>query len=156
MHYDPENLKLWTMPDSYCGAVWPGYYVFLAQHRDSDSVTRSNFICALRAIGGESDTVEIVREGHWAVGWLEWIAIHQDDSKALETADEIMGALSDYPVVDDSHLSEMEWNEACEAWEQMRPRDRVELCKRAGLSIFAARRDYLPPDDTGALLDLLR
>ena len=154
--YAPHTLARWIHPDSYAGAHWPEYFVFFSQHRDSDSVTRSNFIRGLELIGGESETVQIVRERHWAVGWVEWIAIHESDSAALREADEIAAGLTDYPVVDDDHLSELEFNEACDYWASMRVRDRAEYCERAGISIFAARRDYLPPDDTGALMELLR
>lgn len=154
--YTPQNLARWIHPDSYAGAHWPEYFVFLAQHRDSDSVTRSNFARGLELIGGESETVQVVREGHWAVGWVEWIAIHESDATALREADSIVAALEDYPVVDDDHLSQLEWDEAAEYWERMSVRDRAEYCERAGISIFAARRDYIPCDDTGALMDMLR
>jgi hypothetical protein len=154
--YEPHTLERWTLPDSYGGEHWPEYFVFLAQHRDSDALARSNFICGLKAIGGESETVHIVRERHWAVGWVEWIAIHQDDAAALEKADSVAAALTDYPVVSDDHWSELEYTEAADYWERMSIRDRIDYCARAGISIFAARRDYLPPDDTGALLELLR
>ena len=117
MTYQPENLNRWTHPDNYAGAEWPEYYSSgCGQHRDSDALSRSNFICMLRALGGESDTVRVIREGHWAVGWVEWIAIHESDSSALETADEIAATLQDYPVVDDSHFSEMEDEEAQQVW----------------------------------------
>lgn len=114
--YDPTNLKRWTMPDYYAGEVWPNYYVFLGQHRDSDCLARSNFESGLEAIGGESDTVIVVREGHWAVGWVEWIAIHQDDETALKEADAIAGALENYPVVDEEHYSQLETEDANETW----------------------------------------
>jgi len=155
MSYQPRTLKLWTLPDSYSGEHWPTDYVFLAQNRDSDALTRSNFICGLKAIGGESETVHIVRERHWAVGWVEWIAIDQDDTAALEKADAIMDKLAAYPVVCEDHWSELEWNEAADYWAAMNIQDRVDYCARAGVSVFAARRDYLPPDDSGALLELL-
>jgi hypothetical protein len=153
--YEPKHLKPWTMPANYAGETWPAYYVFLVQNRDSDALTRSNFTCALERIGGESDTVQVVREGHWACGWVEWIAIHQDDSEALRTADEIAAGLEGYPVVSEDHWSELEYTEAADYWEGMSVRDRAYYCKRAGLSIYAARRNYLPSDDTGALQELL-
>jgi hypothetical protein len=90
------------------------------------------------------------------VGWVEWIAIHESDSQALEKANEIMRRLDGYPVVNEDHWSELEWNEACEYWERLSVRDRAEYCQRAGLSIFAARRDYMPSDDSGMLMELLR
>ena len=67
-----ETINRWTMPDSYYGSQWPEYFVFLSQSRDSDALTRSNFECGLKALGGESEAVQVVREGHWAVGWIEW------------------------------------------------------------------------------------
>jgi hypothetical protein len=158
MELIPENLKAiqrWERPDHYAGADWFEFFVFLGQHRDSDSVTRSNFIEGLKALGGESDTVQVVRERHWGVGWLEWIAIHETDHAAILAADEMLCALSDYPVLDECALSELEWDEAAEYWERMSVRDRVQYLQRADLCIFSARHDYLPADCAN-LLELLR
>lgn len=146
-----NTLKLWSRPDSYWGAEWPDYYVFLGQHRDSGTVDRSNFEAGLEAIGGTSETVIVVCESHWAVGWVEWIAIHESDAKALQEADEIAAALKGYPVVDENHLSELEFNEACDYWERCSVRERVDLLKDTGVSMFAARRDEMPYDDCGML-----
>lgn len=151
-----KTIQRWNLPDAYAGAKWPEHFVFLGQSRDSDALTRSNFIRGLELIGGESDTVQIVRERHWACGWIEWIAIHESDVHALSKADDILTALEDYPVVDEDHFAQIEWDEAAEYWARLSVRDRADYCERAGLSIFAARRDYLPPDDTGALLEMLR
>lgn len=153
--HDPKHLKLWTMPDSYFGASWPGYYVFLSQHRDSDSLTRSNFICGLEALGGESETVQVIRESHWAVGWVEWIAIHQDDTEALKIADSIMDKLDGYPVVNEDHWSQLEWDEAQDYWERLSISERVELCQDAGVCIFAARHNWIPSDDSGYIFERL-
>ena len=133
--YFPTRLKLWTMPPNYAGEVWPAFYVFLGQNRDSDSLTRSNFAEALAAIGGESETVLIVHEGHWACGWVEWIAISQDDEAALRAADEIFERLEDYPVVNEDAWSELEFNEASDYWESLSPREKVQLA-------IEARRRY--------------
>src|SRR3569623_751864 len=76
--YWPQRLKLWEMPEHYAGPVHPATYVFLMVARDSDNVTRSNFDVALQHLGGPSDTVEVVKERHWAFGWLKWISIHHD------------------------------------------------------------------------------
>jgi hypothetical protein len=126
-----EHLKRWTMPNHYFGAVWPAYYSSgVWQSRDSDALERSNFACMLKAIGGESETVIIVRESHWAVGWMEWIAIHQDDSKALTIADEIKGKLEDYPVINEDHWSELEHEEASEVWRECyNPQERVKYIR---------------------------
>lgn len=151
-----ENLRAlerWTMPDSYIGAEWPEYFVFIGQSRDADALTRSNFECGLRALGGESDSVLVIRERHWAVGWVEWIAIHESNVEAILAADEMACALADYPVLDESHFSELEWDEAQNYWESLRLRERVELCAEGGVSIFAARRDSIPSEDSGFIYE---
>lgn len=156
MDYTPEHLKRYTRPDSYAGPTWYEYFPFLGQSRDSDALERSNFRRGLELVGGESDTVLVVRDSHWAVGWVETIYIHESDADALRKADEIRAALADYPVVDESDFSELEWEEVSHYWEGMSVRQRAEICAKYGVSIFAARRDYLPPDDTGAIFDYLR
>lgn len=128
-NYIPQHLDRWTLPKHYFGAEWPDYYVFLSQHRDSDSLTRSNFTCALEALGGEQtvenpdpdidndiDAVLVVRESHFLVGWVEWIAIHESATDALRIADDIAKRLESYPVLDEDHWSELELEELAEDW----------------------------------------
>jgi hypothetical protein len=121
MTYEPEHLTKWTMPDNYGGASWPNHYsAGVGQSRDSDALERSNFECMLRALGGESDIVTVVHEGHWAVGWVQWIAIEADGTeesdKALKLAEELVCALSEYPVLDEEHFSELEQADADQTW----------------------------------------
>ena len=149
--YIPENLKRWTRPE--CFIKWADHwaytdecFVFLGRHRESDLLTEVNFRVALDALGGESDTVQIIREGHSLVGWIEWIAIHESDSEALRKADDIVAALSDYPVLSESALSEAEIEAAEDYWSDSSMPGRIDLCREAGVSIFAARSDALDPD----------
>jgi hypothetical protein len=110
-------MKLWTMPSNYAGEVWPNWYVFLGQHRDSDALTRSNFRTALERLGGESETVQVIREGHWAVGWVEWIGIESSDENAVKLATEMECEIESYPVLDDEDFSQLESDEANEVWQ---------------------------------------
>ena len=112
----PPFLDLWKRPAHYIGASWSSYYVFVGRNRDSDCLTNCNFEVALEQIGGETETVIVVSENHYLVGWIEWIAIHKDDSKALTKANEIAEKLEDYPVVCVDALSEAEMEEANEIW----------------------------------------
>lgn len=115
--YEPALLRRWTMPDHYFGETWPNYYsAGVGRSRDSDCLEESNFHTMLALIGGESDTVTVVRESHWAVGWVEWIAIHQDDTKALQAADEAKAGLEDYPVLNEDDWSERETKAANDVW----------------------------------------
>ncbi len=163
--FTPSRLKLWTMPPSYFGAVWPAYYSSgVGQSRDSDSLERSNFACMLRELGGESDTVTVVRESHWAVGWIEWIAIHQDDSRALEIADKIRADLDDYPVINEDHWSELEYSEMEDYWAGMSTRERADYIMgevkryhwlKPSLMRFRRllRADYYPGSEDGLSRD---
>lgn len=155
MTYIPKHLKRWSLPRDYAGASWPEMYVFLGRHRDSDAVDRSNFAVALRELGGESETVQVIREGHWAVGWVEWIGIEETDADSLAKADAMMERIGEYPLLDEMHYSELQWTEAGDYWASLRVFERLELCQRFGLSIFAARHDYIPQDDNGSLFDYL-
>jgi hypothetical protein len=132
----------------------PGFDCLLTQNRDSDALTRSNFISALEMLGGESDNVQIFRFGHWACGWWEALTVKRDTPE-YKIALDIESGLEDYPVVNEAHWSELEFNEACDYWASMGVRERFELCKRFGISPFASRREYLPQDENGSLLDYL-
>ena len=132
--FEPQHLKRWTMPRDYFGAVWPAYYsAGVGQSRDSDALERSNFACMLQALGGEDadETIIVVRESHWAVGWVEWIAIHQDNENALRIADGIQAKLQDYPVIDESDWSEREQQDADDTWRECyRVKDRIDYIRK--------------------------
>lgn len=131
MAYEPTHLNRWTLPQHYMGEIWPDYYSSgFGQSRDSDALERSNFTVALRKLGGESETVFIVRESHWAVGWVEWIAIHESDTKALQIADNLRERYDNYPALDESHWSELEQEEANETWANcFNPQERIEYIR---------------------------
>jgi hypothetical protein len=84
MMYLPKHLQKWARPNNFFGEEWLDYYSSgVGESRDSDCLEQSNFDCMLKEIGGESDTVIVVEENHWAVGWIRWIAIHESDDIAL-------------------------------------------------------------------------
>ena len=82
----------------------------------TDALEQSNFAAALRALGGETETVNVVRESHWAVGWVEWIAIHETDEAALQVADGLRDRVATYPVLDEDAWGQLEEHEAAEFW----------------------------------------
>jgi hypothetical protein len=127
----------------------------VGQTRDSGCLEKSNFRCTLAALGGESDTVEVHRFGHWGPGWFEIIIIDPADAARVAIAEDIERALADYPVVDEEDFSNLEWETAAEYWASCGVRQRVEYCQRARVSVFAARREELPADDCGRLMELL-
>lgn len=137
----PDHLEPWTRPECYIGAQWQGWFVFLGQNRDSDCLTRSNFQFGFAAVKrvqnkdlicdeDEMSSVQVISENHWAVGWVEWIAIHESDTAALKEADRIMEKLDGYPVVDETHWSQLETEESDQVWRDCyTPRRRIEYIR---------------------------
>lgn len=124
------------------------WYVVLGQNRDSDCLTESNFATALKELGGESETIEVHRFGHWACGWYELLLaapIHKEKVADIERR------MDSYPVLDEDDFSEREENLRNEYWSNCSMREKIDLIKDSSefrngkVSIFAARRkDYSP------------
>lgn len=87
------------------------WFIIAATHRDADSLSRSNFQVLQREVG---DTALIERATHWAVGWIDYLIVAPDDRKALRVAITQAKRYEQYPVLDESHWSELEYNEAWE------------------------------------------
>jgi len=117
----------------------------VSRTRDTGPYSESNFEVALKMLGGESDTVEIHRFGHWGPGWFE-IIIVDPKSGATKIVQEIENSLDVYPILDESDWSDREMRAVCEYWENMDICDRIELCKKARISIFASKYNYFPFD----------
>lgn len=161
MAYTPTHLKPYERPDHYFGKTWEGWYPVLAQTRDSDTLTRSNYrvaLARLREVAGERETPEgepIVtdtRANHWACGWVETIYVWAGDDAAVEAADSIVDYLENrYGCLSEDDWSALESEEAAQYWEGIGRRERIGWCERFRVSIFAARRDEVPEDPTGEL-----
>ena len=144
----------WTRGDTYIGETFEDYFVIVGEHRDSGTIERSNFFCVARDLETVAMDVEtrpeavIATATHCLVGWISTIMIHESASDEMKVrAYWILAALSDYPVVDDEHLSQLEYDETYEAWERMDLDERIYACKTSGVSIFAARHDDEMQDD---------
>ena len=134
---------------NYMGSTDFGdFYGLLTQNRDSNVVTRSNFISALELLGGESENVEVHRFGHWACGWWESIAVKKG-TKEFKEAEKIENDLMDYPVVNEEHLSELEMKEAFDYWENASISEKVYMCQNHRVSIFKARHNEMPETPSG-------
>ena len=125
-----KHLKRWKHPQHYFGVVWPGWYVVMFRNRDSDALERANFDATwallepmqsdidLGQCGPDNDgpSIQTIRESHWAVGWVEWIGIHESNTRACEAADKLLAKLEDYPVVDEELWGRYEDEECGETW----------------------------------------
>lgn len=120
------------------------FLVLLGKNRDSDILTEVNFDKALEMLGGESDTVQVHRFGHWACGWFELLLVHP----SLKTkAEAIQQKLDNYPILDEDGYY-MALTEARDKyWSECSMREKVDMCKQANISIFSARLPYCPDNE---------
>ncbi len=85
------------------------WLIVATRHRDSDSLTRSNYRVLAARLASTSATTE--ESSHWAVGWIERLIIAPGDRAALRVALAAHKAMDDYPVLDESDWSELEDSE---------------------------------------------
>ena len=96
--FDPEGIVLDERQDWF---VLP-----IGTNRDADCLAESNWHSVIKSLGGESDTLEVHRFGHWAWGWFEIALLHPDRE---EEGNEIEECLLEYPVFDDEDYSNREY-----------------------------------------------
>lgn len=160
--YEPEHLERWSVDGptafdsaaNYAGADLSAFYVApVSVTRDSLLLERVNWqvvTADLERVSQHDETGSHCM-GHWACGWYELFLIHADDAAALQAADEWACSLADYPVADESAWCAAEYEAVADYWERCSVSERMEALERFDLSVFAARRDELPDDPTGAL-----
>lgn len=131
----------WDSLSNYMGPTkFPGWYAVLARHRDSDILTRSNWEVAKEMLGKvDNETVSIYEFGHWAVGWIEYLCVHESSSEKMAIAKDIREKIDRYPILSEDRWSQMEWDEIHDYWARCSLSERVDYCRENGESIFAAR-----------------
>lgn len=162
-------LQPWTLPSGYAGRSWHGWLVApVSQTRDSGALDRSNWTAfndylervgddreyTCPATGEPCSAFEIVHERHWAVGWVEWLAIHPMATAVRDCAEATGEALEAYPVLDEDALCNLEWEEYQESWESYGRQDFIGAL--ADLLTSQAAIDRLDLMDEGHLEDSLR
>ena len=116
---------------NYAGEIpAENWCVVMTRNRDSDILTESNWESALEMLGGESDSVQIFRFGHWACGWWEALCV-LENSPAQRIGEEIEERIESYPVLDEDDFSRREMDEANQVWESCyRWKERIEWIRR--------------------------
>ncbi len=148
----------WERSNNYMGEDYKEYYQLYKQTRDSDILEKSNFSCIaedLKAKFGEENdqTWQIARLGHWAVGWIEIILIHESANNIVSFGEDIQRKLEDYPVYDEDHYGQIESEYGQEIWDMITLSEKIDYCNMAHISIFAARSKYYPVDCLGYLTE---
>ena len=134
------------------------WLVVVGRHRESDVLERSNFQVAQERLEKiDPDCCVVESETHWAVGWVEHLLVDPANARAVQEAEAMREAIEEYPILDEDHFSNLEHEEAAEYWAGMSIRGRVEACQESGVSIFAARRNYVDDsaDPGGRLYEYL-
>jgi len=177
-----EHLKdcRWTTPDHYMGFDPVGDFLVVSITRDSDTVERSNFRCALASLAAKTDEalarlgcnaqdegalpsrdtwVYTFRASHFLCGWVEYLMVRADaPDEVLQEAGEIICSLSEYPVLDDDDHTLLEDEEIFQHWKDMSLSDRLAVLQQseAQVSLFTIRRDEMPDDEQGRVYNWLR
>lgn len=149
MKMNKYNLEKWQTPDSYFGFDPVGDFVIYGRNRDSSILENSNYELILSQLVELSETLGTdndepfaydYRASHWACGWVETILLRKNSPESLQAlASEILSALGDYPVVDESDYSERQSLAVVEYWDNCSLGEKIEWCKDSGESIFFAR-----------------
>lgn len=154
----------WTTPDSYAGFNPVGDFIAYTRTRDSSSILEesnykqifehlkkfaADYGCPEFVEGdkrSEYDWVYDFRASHWACGWIETILVRNDAPQPIiDEFIEVVGAMADYPVFDESHYLELQMSACDKFWQELDLSEKVELCRNMGNSIFEARqKDYAP------------
>ncbi len=113
-------MKKWSRSKNYIGETYYDYYVLLYRTRDSGLVEESNFWSALKVLNGESKTVKVIRAKHWAVGWIEFIIIHESDKESIDKGNEIEESLNNYPILDEDAFGKMVLEKETEMFDQIK------------------------------------
>jgi hypothetical protein len=139
------NLQKWDHPTSwdslanFVGEKPKGYSVY-SRNRESSILENTNFEEFLKRLNGESEWVTIVRHRHWACGWIEYLMLKEDAPHTLiETAIQITKELDAYPILNEDLYTEAQLDSMQTYWDNLSIKERIDYCKDAGISIFAAR-----------------
>lgn len=158
----------WKHPRDYAGFSPDGDYVLATRSGNQRTILEeSNWYSMIAGLNVPAEPYDC-REtdwtsrpilytwtaSHWAVGYVEYLMLRADAPEELqENAAELLCALADYPILDESDYSDRQWKAMCEYWERDSVRGRMEFCREAGVSLFAARRADVPGRVTEYLLD---
>lgn len=113
-HWSPTPFDTQGLMDGEDRNDW--LVVPVIQTRDSRCFERSNFAAALKRLGGESETVEVHRFGHWGAGWFEIILV-APGTAAQKEGEAIEVALEGYPLLDDEDYYRRQSEEALQTWQ---------------------------------------
>lgn len=107
----------WHDFESFCWFERPDdadeFCVYHLNHRDSGLLDQSNANAIRKALEAFEDDVRFETFSHWAVGWIDAVAVRVE-TRAYRTLCEIIDRLSEYPILDETEYSEREYEATLE------------------------------------------
>jgi hypothetical protein len=95
------EMSKWDGSD-YIGKRFDDYYILYSHHRDSKIYEESNYHSLIKLCEKMGIKYIEINSNHWAVGWVEQIAIHEEDYLSIEKANDPLEQLKEYPLVDEA------------------------------------------------------
>jgi hypothetical protein len=129
------------------------WYVFpIILTRDADILTQSNFEVISKDLGADKVPGVVIHSfNHWGCGTFDLILINPWNKSAVDKAYEWENALSTYPVADEDHFSNMEW----EARSEYVANDGISDLSARLSSDYGLDLDNVPHDDMWVYFDKL-
>ena len=102
------NLWQWAHDREWSGVgIGP-----VGQHRDSDSLSKSNFQVILNDLRTRfGNDVDDASYGLFAFGWIAEITYNVGNADLVAAVQEWREKLENYPVADEDHFYELEWED---------------------------------------------
>jgi hypothetical protein len=145
----PRHIRPWVEYVNYQGDNFDGYWVAAWRFFRCSPLDRSNFKYIKDHLlqCGNREGIELVTFSDALMLCRYYILVHESNQKALRMADMFAERIKRKGSLD----PDMEVNINARAiqtkWRKSTTRARVEYCRESGVSVFAARRDTLPPGD---------
>lgn len=148
-----SSMKSWKesgLNECYLGWSPENDLVVISHHYGSSLLDRLNFsgirdhlVSFAEKFGlapNESDWVYEHRTTHFLVRWVDYLCIRADaPSDIIAEAEKCLKKLSDYPIWDEDKYGAEQWDEISAYWDGLGIREKIDYCREAGLSSFAAR-----------------
>lgn len=113
----------WHDLESFCWFDRPDdsddFCIYHLNHRDSGLLVQSNADAIRQALEPFENDVRLETFSHWAVGWIDAVAVRVVGHDSKETRSyrilcETIDRLSEYPILDESDYSEREYEATLE------------------------------------------
>ena len=113
----------WHGFESFCWFERPDdaedFCIYHLNHRDSGLLDQSNADATRKALEQFEDDVRLETFSHWAVGWIDAVAVRvsgpdSKETRAYRTLCDTIDRLSEYPILDETDYSEREYEATLE------------------------------------------